>query len=651
MLKILKTKTAKISGLVVAFTMLATSSASAMTAAECAGATTALTALGIPSSTVSSLLASQCGGSTSGSSYDFGTATMKVGSTGTYVMNLQKFLGISADGKFGPMTAAAVKAWQANNGLTADGVFGAMSRAKAMSMGGASTSTGTGTSTSTTLSGGAGALASSTPTVLSQYNNEDVGEGEEDVIVAGWELEADDNSDLSLTSVKVKLDGSSNTGSTTASKYFEEVSVMFDGKTVATVDIDDFSKSSTGIYSTSVNLSNAVLKAGKKGKLTVAVSAVDTIDSSNMSGDAWTVDVESVRYVDATNAILTENLTISPVTINFGTFASTTDLEMKVALHNSNLKSTVVEVDTTSDTDNVELLKFTVEAQGSDVTIFDLPVLLTATGATDVDAIANTLILKAGSEEFSETITSSTAYATITFDDIDYVIEEGEKVTFTVLADINDIETGFDEGDTLKAELTSTMIDAIVAEDKNGDNISDADATGTALGEAMAFYSTGIRVTFVDKSSKVASAGTSTNDDVGEFTLSYKVEAFGGTVYVSDTATATTATSFSTVPSNQVLYTTSVGGTATASGLSGLVTFTTSGGASDTGVTNGVALEEGESATFTLTVSRTNTSSLLGSGIWQMAMKGISWATSDTATQNVYYFNLDDYKTSPVTLN
>ncbi|MDQ5930762.1 MAG: Peptidoglycan-binding protein, partial [Bacteroidota bacterium] len=107
----------------------------------------------------------------------------------------------------------------------------------------------------------------------------------------------------------------------------------------------------------------------------------------------------------------------------------------------------------------------------------------------------------------------------------------------------------------------------------------------------------------------------------------------------------------STVPSDQVLYTTSVGGTATTAGLSGLVTFTTSNGATTSGITNGIQLEDGETTDITLSVSRTNTSTLLGSGIWQMALKGISWATSDTATQDVYYFNLDDVKTGPVTFN
>jgi putative chitinase len=46
---------------------------------------------------------------------------LKVGSKGTDVVELQKKLGLTADGSFGPKTEAAVKAWQTKNGLTPDG--------------------------------------------------------------------------------------------------------------------------------------------------------------------------------------------------------------------------------------------------------------------------------------------------------------------------------------------------------------------------------------------------------------------------------------------------------------------------------------------------------------------------------------------------
>lgn len=49
---------------------------------------------------------------------------LKIGSKGNDVITLQKFLGLGADGSFGPGTDKAVKDWQTKNGLTADGIVG-----------------------------------------------------------------------------------------------------------------------------------------------------------------------------------------------------------------------------------------------------------------------------------------------------------------------------------------------------------------------------------------------------------------------------------------------------------------------------------------------------------------------------------------------
>jgi putative chitinase len=49
---------------------------------------------------------------------------LKLGSEGEDVKKLQAKLGVEVVGKFGPKTDAAVKAWQAANGLTADGIVG-----------------------------------------------------------------------------------------------------------------------------------------------------------------------------------------------------------------------------------------------------------------------------------------------------------------------------------------------------------------------------------------------------------------------------------------------------------------------------------------------------------------------------------------------
>jgi len=49
---------------------------------------------------------------------------LKKGSKGNEVKELQKFLGLTADGIFGAQTEKAVKKWQWENGLTDDGIVG-----------------------------------------------------------------------------------------------------------------------------------------------------------------------------------------------------------------------------------------------------------------------------------------------------------------------------------------------------------------------------------------------------------------------------------------------------------------------------------------------------------------------------------------------
>jgi putative chitinase len=56
--------------------------------------------------------------------------TLKRGSSGPSVAALQKALGVTSDGSFGPGTEKALKDWQSKNGLTPDGIAGPQTLAK-----------------------------------------------------------------------------------------------------------------------------------------------------------------------------------------------------------------------------------------------------------------------------------------------------------------------------------------------------------------------------------------------------------------------------------------------------------------------------------------------------------------------------------------
>jgi len=72
--------------------------------------------------------------------YNFGTTTLRNGSTGEAVKELQRFLnaklnlGLVIDGKLGLKTVAVIKQWQKKNGLVSDGLVGVKTKALMNSM-------------------------------------------------------------------------------------------------------------------------------------------------------------------------------------------------------------------------------------------------------------------------------------------------------------------------------------------------------------------------------------------------------------------------------------------------------------------------------------------------------------------------------------
>ncbi len=79
--------------------------------------------------------AGNTGTMTTTTSYNFGTKTLKNGSKGNAVKELQRFLndklhlGLKLDGLLGPKTIAVIKKWQKDNGLVPDGLVGPKTKA------------------------------------------------------------------------------------------------------------------------------------------------------------------------------------------------------------------------------------------------------------------------------------------------------------------------------------------------------------------------------------------------------------------------------------------------------------------------------------------------------------------------------------------
>jgi hypothetical protein len=596
------------------------------------------------------------------------TRSLTVGSTGADVTELQTwlnskgYLAVAPTGYFGNLTKAAVAAFQTANEITpAAGYFGPISQAKVASMGSTGGSTSTvagctagalfsattgapctgGSSSSTTLAGTDGSI--SDVNELSQYSAEEVGEGEEDVKVLGFEVEASNDGDIMIKSAKVSVTITNGSGSDNLDDYVDTVKVWMGSKQIGSADSADFSEGSSGVWSKTITLSSSVVKSDDTEKFYVTVDGAGSFDSGDIDSETATVALVNLRYEDGSGVVSTDDSTGDltggvSTTANFVSFSAAADTELKFSTDSSSPDAQVVLVDQTSTTDDVVLTKGKIKVDGtSDVLLDELPVTLTVTGATDVDMVTGSVKLTIDGEEYTETVSTATVTsATVTFDNLDITLEAGKTYTFTISADIEDTDGDLDEGDTITASVTGTNVDYVDAENEEGDQlVDDTEKTGTVNGDAQEFRVEGVQVALVS-----TSASSNNNDaaDTGTFVIKYKVKAFGDTIYVA--SLATNAITKSVYDSN---------GTATTSNTI-TASLKNETDTSKTSVGN-YEIEDGEEETFTLTITVPNGAGD-ASDQYYAALTGVKWDTSDdTSPANTYSSNLDDFQTSTVFLD
>ncbi len=626
------------------------------------------------------------------------TGSLTIGSTGAEVTCLQTALiagGYSipagATGYFGTQTQAAVSAWQAANMVSPTaGYFGPISQAKwalvmtggvvypagCTSYSGYSTTTGlscaatvgtwpagctsnigysptTGAKCDGSTTGGTTGLAGSDGTIsdintLSQYSNEEVGEGESDVKVLGFEVEASNDGDIALKSINLTFDSTGSTGSDHFDDYVDSVSVWMGSTKIGSADAADFNEDSSGIYSKTITLSSGTIRADDTESFYVSVDAVSNLDSGDITGDSWTVAVNSIRYIDGSGVTTTEESAIPTdidwatagdgMAMSFVTFSASADTELKISTDSDSPEAGIVMVDDSDNTDGVSLLKGKLELEGtSDANIDAFPVTLTTSGATDLDEITGSLTLIIDGEEYTESVSTSAATAaTITFDNMNFDLSAGDTVDFEIKADINDIETGyFEAGDMLKADVSSTNRSAMDVENEEGDQLSDStEKSGTATGEYQEFRTSGISVELVDAKA-TATDSTTAGADVGTFEITFNVTAVGDNVYLA------------TIVSNGYTYVVDDSGVATTGGLSAVVVNNDD---TDLSTSYNWFIEEGQTEEITLTVVRQAPPT--DTGLYRAVLSGIKWDTDDDQTpDNTYSSNLDAFATDYITLN
>lgn len=580
------------------------------------------------------------------------TRSLGQGSTGADVMALQKFLNGSADTQvsasgagapgmetsfYGPATAAAVSKFQVKYsgdilvpvGLTSPtGYFGPSSMAKANALcasGGAGTGTGTGATGA--LKGGAGNLDE--VKFMSSLNNEEVGEGNNDVEVMGLEV-TPENSDIALTAVKVTFDhseGSEVNGSATRfNKYADEVTIWLDGSEIASIDADDFNRDTTGVYSKTVSLKKgAIIRDGKVGELVVAVSAVGNIDGNDV-GEEWGVKLSNLRFEDAQGAIITEsdagdldNFRV----FSFQDFATASEQEFRVRSGNSDINNAqTIKLSTTNKTTGVKILSFRTEVRGtSDMNIDEIIVDWASGNATTSGMVTAAQLFMDGKRVGSESISLSGTSGTITFDNLDLDLDAGETYDFEVRVDVNKTSAGFVSGSTFSIDVSSSTNWYI--EDENGDTVSTGKRSGSASSEDHKFVTEGLQLAAPTgtMSTKEVYNSTTPSASYGEFRMKVNITAVGDTLWVKEgAASSTTPTSgagYSIVDSSGNI----VAGTTTSS-------FSYVSGATYNSGNDSYEVGEGQTAVFELVVTHDPTAA----GQYRVILNAVGFGTTSVGT-------------------
>ena len=592
-------------------------------------------------------LQAQAGGSASaGTAVQF-NMDLTIGSKGADVTALQQwlvskgFLQMPANtsyGYFGAVTKAAVAAWQASAGISpAVGYFGPISRAKANAAAGTTGGTTGGTTTTGDLKGGDGKFDN-----ISSLGDIDSTVDEGDTAnVIGVSLDAKD-SDLSIQRADVTLTLPSSNASSLLERYVTKVSLVLDGKTLATMNASDASKDGR-VFTMRFSGLNGVVRDGDTGNLYVKVTAVANVDS-NDAGDIITVALptDSVRAVNGAGV---SDTYVTAITETFSVSAASTGT-LSLTEASSNPDDSLVKADDNNTTDDVTLLAFNVKAKNQDVTITDLPVGLVVSGTSNVNDVIQTVKLMKGDTVLkSKTVSGTGTSAQVTFDNIDAMIDQDSTETYKVVAVIKDFSatadsTHFSAGDSVYATTTGSNT-AWDVSDANGESVT---PSSSVTGGTVTFTGSAITATLSGTPVATKSVGTfSGSSDKLDGSITFKVAAGDDDIYLDATLVQGTTT-VNAVTSGFGWATTTTSNTGTSTGYSASLSSSDTNSADSAG--NYFKIPAGTSRTFTLVASIPTG---IDSGTLGMRITGFNYGTAFGSMGSVYNFNLDGFKTADVT--
>jgi hypothetical protein len=472
---------------------------------------------------------------------------LTVGSTGADVVALQQFLvakghlvmpaGV-AYGYFGPLTRAAVAKYQTSKGITpAVGYFGPITRAAVNAEGGVTTTPSVpGCPAGALFNYMTGQPCSTTPTTPSTGTREGnitvtlnaspaagtkVYEGNDEKSVMAFDVKATD-SDVWVKRVKIEL----GTSRTIYTRMLDRM-YLYHGNTLlgsVTLNSSTVSEDSSGTLSVMLSGFNVKVAKDARETFTVKIDAKSSIDSQYENGSNRTLTIPSngVRATDEAGidiygpasainrAFQIHSPTNENAALSVARSGNTPDTGYLVGSSNNN-----------EDGNDIEVLRFRVEAEDDDVTVDEVGVQLSMSGTATATAVK---IYRGSTLLGSASNNTSSGTTTVELDN-DLIVDEGGSVDLIVKIDY--VGAGY----ATSSVAASVYGYGINAENSEGEVVS---PTGSAVGNTLYVFKAAPEFTLVN-TSVTRNAATQSTVGTVDAQFVFDVTARGDRIYFANT--------------------------------------------------------------------------------------------------------------------
>jgi hypothetical protein len=444
-------------------------------------------------------------------------------------------------GYFGPVTKAAVAAWQTANGvMPAAGYFGPVSQAKFAAMVATTPDTDDSDDTDDTTSGDLSGEASLNNMEIESASDDEVEEGAEDAEVAVATIEFEDG-DAMITRLDVTFDGVADVWD-----VLDTVALVVDGDEVASMDASDEDEyNDTSSHEGTLRFSGLDLVAMEDEEVEVSIVATlqGNIDSDDLG--AYTVSVDSMRFVDADD--VTDTVTSGEdfgTTVDFTVVVAGADDEIIVKSSVNDLDGSTIKVEDDSKSSFEPVFRFDLDTDDSvnDIELNEVVVTVITGNDNYADVVDDAELVIDGTtiDDFDVVISTTTNpgdTATLTFDvDGDVTIDAGDRVEAELMLKFKALAT---EGATVQGKVLAANANNIVAEGAEDlDNTGPDQLTGSATGDIHTLRSAGINVEAGDIDATVTTVDG--GSDYATYEVEVDVTAFDQEAFFSvDGATST----------------------------------------------------------------------------------------------------------------